>query len=135
MASHRLWRNKEGKIVILDSSAIMMLFEFSVDLEDELTRLVGRCHIVVPRPILEELILLSENRDDMKKIKAKASLKLVEKYEIVDVDAKNGDDAVLSLAKMLSGIVATNDCELRKRLKEASLQTVYLRGKKQLFLE
>ena len=136
MASHRLWRDKEKKIVILDSSAIMMLFEFSIDLEDELARLLGRHHIIVPRLILEELIFLSEHGKGKKRFIAKPALELVKKYDVVDVDvAKNGDDAVFYLAQKLQGAVVTNDRELRKKLREASLQTIYLRGKKRLVLE
>jgi len=120
--------------VILDSSAVMMLFEFSIDLEDELTRLLGKFHIVVPRPIFEELKLLSEKGKGKKKLIAKPSLELIKKYEIVNAEG-NGDDAVLKLAKKFNGIVITNDRELRKRVKESSLQTIYLRGKSRLVLE
>ena len=134
MASNRLREDRNGKAVILDSSAVMMLFEFSIDLEDELTRLLGKFHIVVPRPIFEELKLLSEKGKGKKKLIAKPSLELIKKYEIVNAEG-NGDDAVLNLAKKLSGIVITNDRELRKRVKESSLQTIYLRGKSRLVLE
>ena len=134
MASNRLWEDRDGKTVILDSSAVMMLFEFSIGLEDELTRLLGKFHIVVPRPIFEELKLLSEKGKGKKKLIAKPSLELIKKYEIVNAEG-NGDDAVLNLAKKLSGIVITNDRELRKRVKESSLQTIYLRGKSRLVLE
>ena len=134
MASNRLREDRNGKTVILDSSAVMTLFEFSIDLEDELTRLLGKFHIVVPRPIFEELKLLSEKGKGKKKLIAKPSLELIKKYEIVNAEG-NGDDAVLNLAKKLSGIVITNDRELRKRVKESSLQTIYLRGKSRLVLE
>jgi len=136
MAPHRLWRDREGKIVILDSSALMMLFEFSIDLEGELTRLLGRYHIVVPKPILEELEFLSEHGTGKKRFVAKSSLELVRRYNIVDTDdVERGDNAVFHLAQKLRGIVVTNDRELRKRLREVSLRTIYLRGKKQLALE
>ena len=134
MASNRLREDRNGKTVILDSSAVMMLFEFSIDLEDELTRLLGKFHIVVPRPIFEELKLLSEKGKGKKKLVAKPSLELIKKYEIVNAEG-NGDDAVLKLAKKFNGIVITNDRELRKRVKESSLQTIYLRGKSRLVLE
>ena len=134
MASNRLREDRDGKTVILDSSAVMMLFEFSIGLEDELTRLLGKFHIVVPRPIFEELKLLSEKGKGKKKTIAKHSLELIKKYEIVNAEG-NGDDAVLMLAKKFNGIVITNDRELRKRVKESSLQTIYLRGKSRLVLE
>ena len=135
MASNRLWRDRDEKIVILDSTAIMMPFEFSIDLEDELTRLLGKYHIIVPRPILDELQFLSKHGKGKQKIIAKPALTLINRYDVVDVnEAMKGDDAVFYLAQKLSGIVVTNDRGLRRRLKAASLPTIYLRGKKWLTL-
>ena len=133
MAFNRLRRNRE-KTVILDSSAIMMLFEFSIDLEDELTRLLGRFHILVPSPIIEELKFLSEQGIGKKRLNAKAALKLIKRYEIAD-EKGTGDDSVLLLAQKLNGVVVTNDRDLRKKVKKSSLQTIYLRGKNRLVLE
>ena len=111
-----------------------MLFEFFIDLEGELTRLVGRYHIIVPMPVVRELEFLSKHGKGKKKLFAKSSLKLIEKYDTEDID-EEGDNAVFCLAKKLDGIVATNDRELRERLKAASVQVIYLRGKKQLSMD
>ena len=135
MASDRLWGDRIHKIVILDSSAILMSFEFSIDLENELTRLLGRYHIVIPVPIVRELELLSERGSGEKKAKAKASLKLIERYDTVDVDEKNGDNSIIKLANKTKGIVVTNDRELKNRLKEMALSVIFLRAKKKLVLE
>ena len=134
MASDRLRGNRDGKIIILDSSAVMMLFEFSIDLEDELTRLIGKHRILLPSPIIEELRFLSENGKGKKRQNAKAALDLIKRYETVEEQGA-GDDSVLFLAQRLKGIVLTNDRELRKRAKQASLKTIYLRGKNRLALE
>jgi rRNA-processing protein FCF1 len=136
MASDRLWGNRDGKIVILDSSAIMMLFEFSIDLEQELTRLLGKYHIVVPKPIVQELKFLSQYGKGKKKLIAKPALILLKKYDVVDIEKNvGGDEAVFHLAKKLQGTVFTNDKALRKRIRAASLHSIYLRGKKKLVLE
>ena len=135
MASNRLWGDRIHKTVILDSSAILMLFEFAIDLEKELTRLLGNYHIVVPTPIVRELEFLSENGKGKKKAKAKASVKLIKKYDAIDVEGRNGDDSVLELAKKINGIVVTNDRELRNRVKEMSLSVIFLRAKKKLVME
>ena len=82
MASNRLWGDRIHKTVILDSSAILMLFEFAIDLEKELTRLLGNYYIVVPTPIIRELEFLSKNGTGKKKAKAKASLKLIKNFVI-----------------------------------------------------
>jgi len=134
MASDRLRRDRDGKIVILDSSAVMMLFEFSINLEDELTRLLGRFQILIPSPILKELKFLSEHGKGKKKLIAKPALELIKKYEIIGENG-DADDSVLLLAQKFNGIVVTNDRDLRKRVKEASLHNIYLRGKSRLTLE
>ena len=133
MASDRLWRNPKEKTVILDSSSIMMPFEYSINLEDELTRLLGKINILIPKPIVDELEYLSKNGKGRKKRLAKPALELIKNYKIIDSEGK-GDDSVLYLAKKLQAIVVTNDRELRKRVKKESLQTIYLRGKKRLVL-
>ena len=134
MASNWLRRDRTEKIVILDSSAIMMLFEFSIDLEDELTRLLGRFRVVVPSPIVKELRYLSEQGKGKKRLIAKPALELIKKYEIVD-ERGTGDDSVLSLAQRLNAIVITNDRVLKNRVKKTGLRIIYLRGKNRLVLE
>ena len=134
MASNRLWGDRKEKVVILDSNAILSLFEFSIDLEDELTRLLGSYHILLPSPIFEELKFLSKNGKGKKRQNAKASLEVIKRYEIMDAEGI-GDDSLIYLAQKLNGIVVTNDRELRKRLRNASLKTIFLRGKSRLVLE
>lgn len=134
MASDRLWPDRNEKIVILDSSAILMLFEFSIDLEDELTNLLGNYKIILPRPIVEELKFLSNTGNGKKRQNAKAALELIKRYQIVDAEG-SGDDSIINLAKEIKGIVVTNDRELRGRIKDLSLKVIYLRGKKKLVLE
>ncbi len=133
MASDRLWQDRDI-IILLDSNAVMMLFEFSVDLEGELTRLFGKFKIFIPKPVINELKFLSEHGKGRKKHIAKPALKLIEKYEVVDAYGK-GDRAILNLAKELNCIVLTNDKKLRSKLKKLSLNAVYLRGKSKLVLE
>lgn len=134
MAPNRVRRSRAGKTVILDSSAAMMPFEFMIDLEDELARLLGSFHIVVPSSVYEELVFLSNEGKGRKKRLAKPALDLIKDYKIVDTKDKP-DDAVLNLAIKLNGIVLTNDKQLRKRAKKKSLKTIYLRGKHKLVLE
>lgn len=135
MASDRIWGNRNSKIVVIDSSALMMLFEFSINLEKELSRLLGSYQIVVPRSVLKELEYLSENSKGKKKQIAKPALQLAKKYEIVNDESIDADSAVLDLAKKYNGIVLSNDKELRKKAKEQKLRTICLRGKNYLMLD
>jgi len=135
MAFNRLWGDRIHKTVILDSSAILMLFEFSIDLEKELTRLLGIYKIIIPSPIVRELEFLSDHGMGERKVKAKASLKLIKKYKTIKVKEKRGDDSVIETAIKTKGIVVTNDKILKKRLKEKGISTIFLRAKKKLEME
>jgi len=137
MASNRIWGNRDIKVVILDTSAIFMCFEFSIDIENEILNLIGKSRITIPKPIFNEIKLLSIKGKGKKKLIAKSSLKLIEKkYELIDINIeKSGDDAVIQYAKNLYGYVVTNDIELKKRLRNESIPVIFLRGKQKLFLE
>jgi len=132
MASNRIW---SFKTVILDSSAVLMIFEFSVDLEAELTRLLGRHKVVIPKSVFDELRFLSQQQDGRRRQKAKAAMQFIKKFEIANTKIENADDAIFNLAKETDWIVVTNDKELRKRLRNLLLPVIFLRGKKTLTLE
>ena len=112
-----------------------MLFEFSVDLAAELTRLLGSYHLVIPTSVVQELTRLSQQGDGLKNRNAKAGLTLIKDIEQIEIHDLKGDDAVFSLAKQLQGIVVTNDRNLRLQLKEQSLPVIFLRKKQMLSME
>jgi rRNA-processing protein FCF1 len=127
--------DKIHKTVILDSSAILSFFEFFIDWEKELSRLLDGYCIVVPTEVIKELEVLSKQTASERKRKATASLKLAERYQTIETIAGNADDAIIEAAKKTHGVVVTNDTELRKRLKRESIPVIFLRGKKKLSLE
>jgi rRNA-processing protein FCF1 len=137
MASNRLRGNRDYQIVLLDTNAIFMLFEFSINLENEILNLIGKSNIMIPKPIFDEIELIANIGKDNKKKIAKSSLKLIKnKYKIIDLNInKKGDDALIDYAKELSSIVVTNDNELKKRLRHQSIPVIYLRGKQRLYLD
>ncbi len=132
MAFNRIW---SFKTVILDSSAVLMIFEFSVDLEAELTRLLGRHKVVIPKSVFDELRFLSQQQDGRRRQIAKAAMQFIKKFEIVNTKIEYADDAIFNLAKETDWVVVTNDKELRKRLRNVLLPVIFLRGKKTLMLE
>jgi hypothetical protein len=121
--------------MILDSSALLMFFECSVDWEKEAARLLNVYQIVVPTAVVKELELLSKQGIGGRKRKAKAALKFVTRYETIDTNAKNADDAVIETARKTRGVVFTNDTELRNRLRDEGIPVLLLRGRKKLALE
>ncbi len=136
MASDRVRRDSGRTIVILDSSAILMLFEYHIDLECELDRLIGSYHLMVPKAVVNELSLLSEKATGKQQRNAKAALSLIEKFEVLDDGTGSTvDDVVVSAAERLNAYVVTNDKGLRDRLKKKSLHRIFLRGKNHLMME
>ena len=133
MAFNRIWGDKIRKTVILDSSAILMFFEFSVDWKKELDRLLDSYNLVVPTAVVQELQILT-TRDRGQK-KAAAALKLIAKYDTIAQEADTADEALMKIAEKTQGIVVTNDIELRDRLKNRGLPVIFLRGKKKLALD
>ncbi len=111
---------------MLDANALMMPFQFRMNLDREIRRLLGEIRILVPSSVLGELSRLRTRE-------AKAALALGHRYEVVRTELA-GDDAVLDVAIRNNAAVVTNDKELISRLKEAGLPAVRLRSGRYLVL-
>jgi hypothetical protein len=114
-------------IVILDSNALLMVFQFTINLESELNRILGSYEIVVPTTVKNELKTLKDKH-------AKIALSFSEKYRTIRANG-NTDDSILELAEKEKGIVVTNDRILKKRLREKNIRVVFLRSKTHLVIE
>ena len=115
------------KAVVLDSNALMMPFQFKVNLDKELTRLFGDVPVFVPSSVLEELAAVRDKH-------AKPALQLARKYQIIETELR-GDDAVLDVARRRDAAVVTNDRDLIRRVRELRLPVVRLRGERFLIAD
>lgn len=111
------------KRILLDTNFLVDMVRFRVDLNE--------IENILEEPY--ELSTLDLVIDELKKIKskdAKVALELIKLKGIKVLKSKKTDvdDAIVALADK-STIVATNDIELRKRLKT---KTIYLRARKYL---
>lgn len=125
--------------VILDTNALLMFFQFKLNLEAELDRLLGGYRVVIPSVVVTELEKLSKSVPE-----AKVALQLSKQYEIIELDPtqltnnNSGDDAdleIIALASQLKAIVVTNDKILRSNLKSKNLRTIYLKSKTHLEID
>jgi rRNA-processing protein FCF1 len=116
-------------VVILDANALLMPFQFNINLDSELQRLVGECEILVPSSVLGELRKLESTTKE-----AKAALALAQKYIITQVEG-SGDQSILTLANDREGIVVTNDRGLIDELKRSRIPVIHLRSQTHLVLE
>jgi len=117
------------RLVLLDSNALLMPFQFSIHLDAELRRLLGEVEVAVPEPVLVELEFLSERDRD-----AKAALRLARKYRAIP-GAGSADDAILELAAAHHAVVVTNDQPLLDRLRAAGVPRVSLRSRSHLVVD
>ncbi len=117
------------RTVLLDTNALLMPFQFRLNLEAELRRLLGDVDIAVPTPVLEEVRLLATHDRD-----AKAAERLAGKYRTIEGQG-SADDALLELGVALRAVVVTSDQPLLDRLKAAGVPRVFLRSRSHLALE
>ena len=115
--------------MILDANALLMPFQFKMNLDTELLRLVGDCEILVPSSVIGELRRAKSTSKD-----ASAALALAEKYTVHQVEG-SGDDSILELANETEGIVVTNDKTLIQRLKRSGIPVIFMRSRNHLVLE
>jgi len=103
----------------------MMPFQFNLNLDDEIERLLGdvSSSTYVPSSVVQEL----------RGLDSQAALDLSEKYRKVEVE-KKGDDGVLEAAEKLNGLIVTNDKELKKRALRKKIPVAFLRSKSHLEL-
>lgn len=114
------------KKVIFDTNFLIDVIRFKIDL-DEIERFVIKPYkfFTIDKVVKELKSINNKN--------AKAALKLIElkKIRIIKTREKDADKALVNLANKDS-IIATNDIELRKKLKSLRVKTIYLRKRKYL---
>src|SRR5438552_19117561 len=122
---HR-WTKTVPRLVLLDANALLMPFQFRVNLDREIQRLLGDADFAVPKPVLTELEFLAERDRE-----ARAGLRLARRYRVIDATG-SADDALLDLAGTNRAVVVTNDQPLLERLREQGVPRLFLRSRNHL---
>jgi len=115
-------------LVLLDTNALFMPFQMGLDLEQEIGRQMGRCHITVPHVVLAELTAIKGSVKD-----GPAAFQYAKRFDTVPTEGL-GDDAIVECAKRTGGIVVTGDRELIKRLRAEGQKVLRPRQRKRLEL-
>ncbi|KAA0001104.1 MAG: twitching motility protein PilT [Thermoplasmata archaeon] len=123
------------RTVILDTNALMIPYQSGINIEKEITRLLGICRIIVPSSVVEEIEQLA-NEDGGTGRAAKLGLSIIKKrgFRLMETENK-GDEGVIETALKMEGAIVTNDKELQKRAKELKLPIIYPKGENRLVLE
>ena len=118
--------------VILDTNFMMLPGQFGIDIFKELDRIIDQKYqLCTLTPIVHELERLSREAKGKDKTAAKLALGMMPRIEKIEVKRK-ADEAIVETAKQEKAIVATNDAELRRKLKKEGITAIYLRQKSHL---
>ena len=116
--------------VLLDTNFLIDAVKFKIDLK-EIDELIGRNELIMLSSVERELEKISKGGSKAGRF-AKVALNLMKEQKMKILKSEiRPDNAMLELAdeKIL---VATNDIELRRRLKTLGRKTIYLKSKKHL---
>lgn len=128
-----LSRNSTSRrpLVVLDTNMLMLAASGIRVFEQIEEELESKPEFVVLRPVYEELVKIATQSKGITAKRARLALKLVEQYcVVVDYALKPGesvDDAIINFATQNRAIVATNDRDLRRRLKQSGVGEAYFR--------
>ena len=124
--------------VILDSNFLMIPFQFHIDIFQEIEYLLQKkVDFIVPSAVKQELTMISA-RGGEGASEASLALQLASRCRVVEVSLQpeeSVDDAIVKAAQKLSAVVATNDIELKRKLKDIHVPVVIMRDKSKLEIE
>lgn len=130
---------KETMKVILDSNFLFIPSQFQIDVFEELGNLLNQqFDPVLLSPTKGELQEIAEKGSPKMRRQASLALKFAEKCHVVRVEKDSGetqDDLIVRVAAEWRCPVATNDRELRKRLRNLGVPVIFLRQRRRLELE
>ncbi len=131
-------KNRRKKI-ILDANFFFVPSEFQIDIFEEIKRLsITELYPVILSSTYSELKRLEEKGSSKIKREAKLALRLTEECCFVRVSQdsrEKNDDVIVRIAKKWNCPVATNDRELRKKLRREHVPTIFLRERSHLEIE
>jgi len=118
--------------IVLDTNILVYAAKARVDLFRHLREYYGSAEIVIPNLIKMELEKLAENaKKGADKKAAKFALRLLEFGKIKEIKLEGDtDEEILKWARKNKAVVATNDFQFRKELKQAGVPSVHLKQNK-----
>ena len=130
---------KEKTKVIIDANFFFVPPQFTIDIFEELANLLNqRFDPILLSSTQKELQGLANSPSPKTQKQAQLALKLAEKCRSVPAEKASGetyDDVIVRVAAAWKCPVATNDRELRKRLRNVGVAVIFLRQKHRLALE
>ena len=123
------------KRIILDTNFLLIPYNFKVDIYEEIKRIVhDECLICIIDRTRYELDKILNTQKGKDKAAAKFALDLIDKKkpESIITENQHVDESILLLAEQEDCIVATQDKELKDKLKQLKRKIIVLRQKNHL---
>lgn len=125
--------------IIIDTNFLFIPSQFRIDIFEQLAKLVNqKFEPILLSTTLEELQTMAEKSSPSIRRQASLALVLATKCRQIKVERKTGetnDDVILKTAIEWHSPVATNDRELREKLRAKNIAVIFLRGKNRLDIE
>jgi rRNA-processing protein FCF1 len=122
--------------VLVDTSFLMAAARFRKDAVQQLERMLGgRVEPILLSAVQIELDAIASDRRAKRFKEANLALELAKSFAVEQVSRRPGesvDDTLLRVALERGMTVATNDRQLRKRLDQAAVATIYLRQRSRI---
>ena len=124
--------------VIFDTNFLFVPIKFHVDVVSECENLLNqRVDPLLISPVFDELQKMATRRSVKLAKEASIASEYARRMRFVQVDSEPSektDDVILRIAEEWQCVVATNDSELKKRLRDIKVPVIYLRERSRLEL-
>ncbi len=127
--------------VIVDTNFLMLPAQFGIDIFTQVDEAVDRKteFIVLDSVVAEVERKVSKATGSKEKRLLRVTTELMKRCRVVEVEDDLAgmpvDDQVLEYAKKVSGVIATNDKELRAKARKFEIPLLILRGRKRVVVE
>jgi len=125
--------------IILDSNFLFIPSQFKIDIFEQLMNLLNqRFEPVLLSSTHQELQSMAKKGSPKRRKQASLALELAKECRLVNIEKEaeeTNDDVILRIAAQWKSPVATNDRELRRKLRNQDIPVIFLRGKSRLEFE
>lgn len=125
------------KKILIDTNFLLIPAQFKVDIFSEIERICSfNYKLFILDKTMEELKSIIENQKGKNKAAAKLALKLIaiKKINTLKTEKNIHTDTEIIITAKKGFIVATQDQDLKRRLREKNISIITLRQKKYLIL-
>ncbi len=125
--------------VILDTNFLMIPYQFGLDIFSEIKRICDfKYELCIVDKTMDELDKITQEQKGKNVMAAKMAVGFIAGMNIKILKTKtegSADDAIVELAEKGKTVIATQDGELRDRIRQKGAVLIGMRQKKHLFID